>query len=107
MDPNVLQVLSNVAAGLRAAMMLSCGLFGTYFYRREAGRRIRRLLDGCRPQTEVREQTLAAAGGPSLVALILALGAVVALAMLEFFMLMSSPSVGTLLSWLGISGTLL
>lgn len=107
MDPNVLQILSNVAAGLRAAMMLSCGLFGTYFYRREAGRRIRRLLDGCPPQTEVREQTLAAAGGPSLVALILALGAVVALAMLEFFMLMSSPSVGTLLSWLGISGTML
>ena len=55
----------------------------------------------------MREQTLAAAGGPSLVALILALGAVVALAMLEFFMLMSSPSVGTLLSWLGISGTML
>ena len=103
LDLNLLQVLSNVATGLHAAVMVACGLFGTYLYQRQAGRKIRRLLDGCPPQVQVREQTLAAAGGPSLVALILAVGAVLALSLGCWLLLAASPSFGALLDWFGFT----
>lgn len=103
MDPGVLQVLSNVAAGLHAAMMVACGLFGTYLYQRQAGRKIRRLLDGCPPQVPVREQTLAAAGGPSLVALILAVGAFLAAGLAIWLALSAAPGYATLMEWLGFT----
>lgn len=98
MDLTVISAMCTVAAALNFGVLLVRGLYGFYFYKKDAAERIRRISAEC---TDARQRTfmLSAQGGTSIGA-VLGLGAVV-FASSFLFQFLCGPNVSAMLSAFG------
>ena len=103
MSADALAMCMQLASGVRAAMMVACGLFGLYFFRRDASGRIRKVLAGGPKQSDAQQSALAAAGGTSILALVAAIAVYMGLSFALGFVLLSCPNVNALLGLLGLA----